>query len=163
MIDSKGYRLNVGIIIINPEQQVLWAKRVHNENAWQFPQGGVQQNESAEEAMYRELYEEVGLHREDVALLAATKNWLYYQLPQRYLRLNSKPLCIGQKQKWFLIELRSSENNICLNAAEQPEFDGWCWVDYWYPVDHVIKFKQKVYKAALEEFSSLIFNQTNQA
>lgn len=158
MIDTEGYRLNVGIIVVNPEQQVLWVKRVYHEDAWQFPQGGVNEHESAENAMYRELYEEVGLQRENVKLLANTQNWLCYRLPKRYLRKNDVPLCIGQKQKWFLIELCSSENDICLTASCKPEFNGWCWVDYWYPIKHVIQFKQKVYKAALEEFAPLVFN-----
>ncbi len=158
MIDAEGYRQNVGIIVINPERQVLWARRANNDDSWQFPQGGINENETAEHAMYRELHEEVGLKPADVKILAVTSNWLKYQLPKKFMRLNSEPLCIGQKQKWFLLELCSSEDNICLDATDSPEFDAWCWVDYWYPIKHVIRFKQDVYQNALKEFSSLIFN-----
>ena len=156
MIDEEGYRSNVGIIIINQERQVLWAKRIHNENAWQFPQGGVDNNETAVEAMYRELYEEVGLRSNDVTLLAETKEWLHYELPERYIRHNVNPLCVGQKQKWFLLELQSSEMNVRLDASDSPEFSAWCWVDFWYPITHVISFKEKVYAEALKEFAPLV-------
>lgn len=100
MIDSDGFRPNVGIILTNDHGQVLWARRV-NQDAWQFPQGGINPNESAEEALYRELHEEIGLQEQDVEILACTRGWLRYRLPQRLVRTHSQPLCIGQKQKWF--------------------------------------------------------------
>ena len=156
MIDAAGYRSNVGMIIINQEKQVFWAKRVQNDNAWQFPQGGVDKDESAIEAMYRELYEEVGLCKTDVRLVAETKEWLQYELPERYIRHNQSPRCIGQKQKWFLLELTSSEMNICLTTSKTPEFNAWCWVDFWYPIQHVILFKKEVYAGALKEFAPLL-------
>jgi putative (di)nucleoside polyphosphate hydrolase len=156
MIDEAGYRPNVGIIVINQEQQVLWAKRIQNDNAWQFPQGGVDKNETPLEAMYRELYEEIGLRKSDVGLLAETKEWLHYELPDRYIRHNTNPLCVGQKQKWFLLELRSTEMNIRLDTSNSPEFNAWCWVDFWYPIQHVIPFKEKVYEDALKEFALIL-------
>ena len=101
MIDADGFRPNVGIILANDQGQVLWARRV-NQTTWQFPQGGINPNEDAEDALYRELYEEIGLQREDVEILACTRGWLRYRLPQRLIRTHSYPVCIGQKQKWFL-------------------------------------------------------------
>jgi len=150
MIDSEGFRANVGIIVSNKKGQVLWARR-HGQNAWQFPQGGIDEGETAEQAMYRELFEEVGLKKEDVQLLKQTHDWLRYKLPNRYLRQGSKPLCIGQKQKWFLLELIGDEDLIRFDQGTRPEFDHWRWVTYWYPVRNVIDFKHDVYRKALFE------------
>ena len=77
MIDDDGYRPNVGIVICNRQGQVMWARRF-GQHSWQFPQGGINPGESAEQAMYRELFEEVGLSRKDVRILASTRNWLRY-------------------------------------------------------------------------------------
>ena len=89
MIDEDGYRPNVGIILARDTGQVLWARRA-GENSWQFPQGGIKPEESPEEALYRELREEVGLSQHNVELVRCTKGWLKYRLPKRMLR-NSIP------------------------------------------------------------------------
>lgn len=132
MIDSDGFRPNVGIILANEAGQVLWARRI-NQEAWQFPQGGINDRETPEEALYRELNEEVGLEAGDVRILACTRGWLRYRLPQRLVRTHSQPLCIGQKQKWFLLRLMSDEARVRMDITSKPEFDGWRWVSYWYP------------------------------
>lgn len=151
MIDAEGFRPNVGIIICNPRGQVLWAKRI-GQDAWQFPQGGIRQGERLQQAMYRELKEEVGLEARDVEILSSTRDWLYYQLPRHYIRQNSNPVCIGQKQKWFLLRLRGEESRICLaNQHMAPEFDDWQWVSFWYPLSQVIDFKREVYRQALKQ------------
>lgn len=150
MIDSEGFRANVGIIISNQKGQLLWAKR-QGQNAWQFPQGGVDNDETPEQTMYRELFEEVGLKPEDVKLLRQTHEWLHYRLPPQYLRRGSTPLCIGQKQKWFLLQLIGDEKLIRFDQGSRPEFDHWRWVSYWYPVRNVIDFKRDVYRKALLE------------
>lgn len=157
MIDKQGFRPNVGIIVVNNKQQVLWARRARNKDAWQFPQGGIDEGESAKTCMLRELYEEVGLTESDISILAETKDWLRYRLPKKYLRHCSLPLCIGQKQKWFLLQLLSDDQQINLSRSKTPEFNAWQWVDYWYPAQHVIAFKQKVYQKALQEFAPIIF------
>jgi len=152
VIDSDGYRANVGIILSNQEGQVLWAQRM-GQDAWQFPQGGVNPDENAEQAMYRELWEEVGLGEEDVELIASTNSWLRYKLPRRMVRRYSQPVCIGQKQKWFLLRLTGDESRLNLQATDSPEFEGWRWVDYWYPVKHVVYFKKRVYRCALQQLN----------
>ena len=101
MIDAEGFRANVGIVICNNQGQVFWARR-YGQHSWQFPQGGVDDGETAEQTMYRELHEEVGLLPEDVEIVASSKHWLRYKLPKRLIRRDSSPVCIGQKQKWFL-------------------------------------------------------------
>lgn len=154
VIDQEGFRANVGIILANGKGKVFWARRV-GQDAWQFPQGGIAENETPEQAMYRELYEEIGLRPEHVKIVASTKGWLRYRLPKRLLRHNSEPLCIGQKQKWFLLHYQSTDDAVRLDLHEKPEFDHWNWVSYWYPVDRVVSFKRDVYSRALKELSPL--------
>lgn len=152
VIDADGFRPNVGIIIANDEGQLLWARRV-GQNAWQFPQGGIKSSETPHQALFRELHEETGLSGDDVEVVACTRGWLRYRLPRRMVRTHAWPVCIGQKQKWFLLRLRSQESHICMSATPDPEFDGWRWVSYWYPLGQVVPFKREVYRRALRELS----------
>lgn len=154
MIDERGFRKNVGIILTNSKGQVLVAKRKYQKSAWQFPQGGIDASETPEQALYREMKEELGLGEHDVELLAETKDWVSYKIPEKYQR-RSAP-CRGQIQKWFLLRLIADEDQIALDDCEEPEFDEWRWVDYWQPMDDVIAFKREVYKTVLEEFSSMV-------
>ena len=155
-IDEKGFRANVGIILMDAANQVLIAGR-RGRSGWQFPQGGVQRKESAEQAMYRELREEVGLEPDDVAVAGVTREWIRYRLPKQYVRREREPLCIGQKQRWFLLSLVSDPEKLCFDVTEAPEFDRCRWVDYWTPVEEVIYFKRKVYISALRELSKIAF------
>jgi len=148
MIDPDGFRPNVAIVIMKDDRQVLWAHR-KNSDGWQFPQGGMRTDETPLEAMYRELREETGLKQEHVEVLGTTPGWLRYRLPRRYQRVNSKPLCIGQKQVWFLLQLMADESAVTLDSTSNPEFYEYRWVDFWYPVENVIEFKRKVYHRAL--------------
>lgn len=116
---------------------------------------GHKSRESAEQAMYRELFEEVGLSRKDVRILASTRNWLRYKLPKRLVRWDTKPVCIGQKQKWFLLQLIGSDADVNMQTSSTPEFDGWRWVSYWYPVRQVVSFKRDVYRRVMKEFASV--------
>lgn len=155
LVDNAGYRLNVGIILINSSGRVFWGKR-QGQDAWQFPQGGMQADESPQEALFRELHEEIGLEEGDVEILGVTKRWLKYKLPKQYLRHGSKPLVIGQKQKWFLLKLTTNEQKIRLDLSNSPEFDSWRWIDYKDPIETVIFFKKQVYKQALKELEYLL-------
>ena len=152
MIDSDGFRPNVGIILANKCGQVLWAKRI-GQDAWQFPQGGINSDETPKEAMYRELYEEIGLQPEDVRIISCTRGWLRYRLPRRLVRKDSRPLCVDQKQKWFLLELVSPDEQVRVNLSESPEFDDWRWVSYWFPIGRVVSFKRDVYRRAMKELA----------
>ena len=150
MIDSQGFRSNVGIVICNNQGRLLWAKRI-GQDAWQFPQGGIKPGETLEQALYRELDEEVGLQADEVNIVHQTHDWLHYRLPKHFIRQNSNPVCIGQKQKWFLLSLEVEESKIDLTRGSTPEFDSWRWVNYWYPLQKVIDFKREVYRKALTE------------
>ena len=114
--------------------------------------------ETPEETLFRELEEEVGLRPEHVEIIASTEGWLSYRLPRRFLRrlLNrpdSRPHCIGQRQKWFLLRLTAAEEAIDLFASDSPEFKAWRWVNYWYPIRKVVHFKRGVYARALRELA----------
>jgi len=148
MIDPDGYRPNVAIVLMNEKNRVFWAQRTSNDG-WQFPQGGMRTDETPVEAMYRELQEETGLTPDLVELVGATPGWLRYRLPHRYQRHYSKPLCIGQKQVWFLLRFLGDDSAFSLDSCEVPEFRTYRWVDFWYPVNNVIRFKRSVYKKAL--------------
>jgi putative (di)nucleoside polyphosphate hydrolase len=155
MIDSEGFRANVGIILTNDQGQVFWARRI-GMDAWQFPQGGIKKDESPKMAMYRELKEEIGLEPEHVELINSTDDWLRYWLPKRYIRQNRGPLCIGQKQIWYLLKLTADETYLDLSYTSEPEFDSWKWVDFWRPVEEVISFKRQVYQQALKQLQPFI-------
>ncbi len=155
MIDSDGYRPNVGIILTNAAKQVLWAKRI-GQQAWQFPQGGIQRGEAPRDALLRELHEELGLTAGDVEILGVTQGWLRYQLPKRYVRQGRGRICIGQKQKWFVLRLLGSEDRVRFDATDSPEFDGWRWVEWWHPAGEVVEFKRAVYVRALNELAPVI-------
>ena len=155
MIDPDGYRPNVAIVLVNQEKQVFWAQRC-NSDGWQFPQGGMRTDETPVEAMYRELKEETGLPPHQVELLVSTTGWLRYRLPRRYQRHYSKPLCIGQKQVWFLLRFLDEDSAFTLDEADEPEFTAFQWVDFWYPAENVITFKRNVYRRALSLLEPMV-------
>ena len=154
-IDADGFRANVAIVLFNDEGRLFWAKRV-GMDAWQFPQGGIRQDESVEAAMFRELHEEVGLQPEHVEVVGVSRDWLHYRLPKKYIRRHIRPLCIGQKQRWYLLKLTGDESNVNLASSRRPEFDHWRWVDAWEPAKNVVFFKRDVYKRALAELEPLM-------
>ncbi len=160
MIDEQGYRANIGIVIANNKGQTLLAKRF-GKNSWQFPQGGIDRGEDELAALYRELYEEVGLGKHQVEVIAKTPKWLRYELPKQYVR-NDSPACIGQKQVWFLLKLTAPESSINLCKHKEIEFDDWKWVDYWSPIEQVIPFKRDVYEDMLKALAPVLFNNNHQ-
>ena len=157
MLDREGYRPNVGIVLLNSRNEVFWGKRV-GQHSWQFPQGGIQHGESPEQAMYRELQEEVGLLPEHVQIIGRTRDWLRYDVPEEYQRRQNsarvhRAAYRGQKQIWFLLRLVGLDSDIQLRASEHPEFDAWRWVPFWIQLDAVIGFKREVYQLALSELA----------
>jgi putative (di)nucleoside polyphosphate hydrolase len=152
MLDRDGFRPNVGIILLNQRNQVFWGKRIRT-HSWQFPQGGIDRGETPEQAMYRELGEEVGLKPEHVRIVARTRDWLRYEVPDRYIRREARGHYKGQKQIWYLLQLLGQDWDLNLRATDHPEFDAWRWNDYWVPLDAVIEFKRGVYEMALTELA----------
>lgn len=156
IIDADGYRLNVGIVLLNQQGKVFWGRGV-SRRFWQFPQGGVSPGETSEQAMFRELHEEVGLEPEHVKVLGCTERWLHYDLPERYVRRNQTPLCIGQKQRWYGLRLIAGDDALRFDATNEPEFDSYRWINYWKPASEVVSFKRGVYRKALNELASCCF------
>jgi putative (di)nucleoside polyphosphate hydrolase len=157
MLDREGYRPNVGIVLLNSRNEVFWGKRV-GQHSWQFPQGGIAHGESPEQAMYRELHEEVGLLPEHVQIIGRTRDWLRYDVPEEYLRRQHatrvhRAAYRGQKQIWFLLRFVGLDSDIQLRATDHPEFDAWRWVPFWIQLDAVIGFKREVYQLALSELA----------
>jgi putative (di)nucleoside polyphosphate hydrolase len=155
LIDKDGYRPNVGIILANADGQVLWARRVGGQDAWQFPQGGIHKGESHEDALYRELKEETGLPSDAVKVVACTRGWLRYRLPRRLLHQDNSDF-VGQKQKWYLLKMLAMDDAVQVGAGSRPEFDGWRWVSYWYPLGRVVAFKRDVYRRAMKELAPAV-------
>ncbi len=153
MIDADGFRPNVGIVIANERGQVLFARRVGGLDAWQFPQGGIGEDETPEAALYRELYEEVGLDEDCVEIVAQTNGWLRYRLPAHVRRPHFDPKFLGQKQKWFLLRALVADERVRVDQFDKVEFDFWQWVSYWYPLHKVVSFKREVYRQALQELA----------
>ena len=158
MLDRDGYRPNVGIVLANQRNEVFWGKRV-NQHAWQFPQGGIKHGETPAQAMYRELEEEIGLHAEHVKVLGRTREWMRYEVPEKWSRAREaaaepqgpRSPYRGQKQIWFLLRMTGRDCDVRLRASGHPEFDAWRWHDYWVPLETVIEFKREVYRQALIE------------
>ena len=162
MIDRDGYRPNVGIILCNAKNEVFWGKRIR-EHSWQFPQGGIDKGESPEQAMYRELYEDVGLQAQHVRILGRTKNWLRYDVPSHWVKREWRNSYKGQKQIWYLLRLTGRDCDVSLRASGHPEFDAWRWREYWVPLETVIEFKREVYRLALNELVTYIERDRNLA
>jgi len=158
MLDREGFRPNVGIILINARNEVFWGKRI-GEHSWQFPQGGIKYGETPEQAMFRELHEEVGLLPEHVRIVGRTRDWLRYEVPDKFIRREIRGHYRGQKQIWFLLRMVGRDCDIQLRATEHPEFDAWRWSQYWVPLEAVIEFKREVYQLALSELSRFVQRQ----
>ena len=149
-MNDSGYRLNVGLIVANEQGKVLLCKR-KGVNSWQFPQGGIDYAENSLKAAKRELLEEVGIRSKSIKLIESLDDWLKYDVPRKKLRKkiinrNFK----GQKQKWFLFMLKE-DVEITFENDPDNEFDDFKWVSYWYPLNVIISFKEKVYREALNK------------
>ncbi|WP_206999353.1 RNA pyrophosphohydrolase [Trinickia mobilis] len=155
MLDREGFRPNVGIILLNAHNEVFWGKRLR-EHSWQFPQGGIKYGETPMQAMYRELHEETGLLPEHVKIIGRTRDWLRYEVPDKFIKREVRGHYRGQKQIWFLLRMIGRDCDICLRATDHPEFDAWRWNEYWVPLDAVIEFKRDVYQLALTELSRFL-------
>lgn len=151
------FRLNAGIILLNKEGKV-WLGKNTNTNHWQFPQGGIDNNETAEQAMLRELYEETGIKAEQVKIIAESKKWYTYKFPKSFTNNKSHPYANfeGQKQKWFLLLLKDQYAEF--NLSIHNEFESYRWVTYWYPIRNIVYFKEEVYRKVLKEFAKFVFS-----
>ena len=152
---EKGWRIGVGICLLNEEKKIFLGERIDNKGAWQMPQGGVniKSNESLLEAAKRELFEETGVKNANV--LRESNNWYYYKLPDYLKNKLWSGKFLGQKQKWFAFKLTGTDTDINLKANSKPEFCNWKWVSPEEVIDQIINFKKDIYNKILLEFNPL--------
>jgi putative (di)nucleoside polyphosphate hydrolase len=152
---EKGWRIGVGICLLNKNKHIFLGERIDNKGAWQMPQGGVNitNNENLLTAAKRELFEETGV--KNIKLLKESKVWYYYQLPDYLKKKLWSGKFKGQKQKWFAFSLTGKEDEINLNANNKPEFTNWKWVKPENTEKEIVSFKQDIYRKILLEFHSL--------
>ena len=153
---TKGYRSNVGMMIINKDKKVLMCTRIHSEGQTyrlQMPQGGIDKDETPVQAVYREMWEEIGLKHEDVRFMATTKKWYKYDLPEEVRRKKS---IRGQRQKWFLFLMVAPDSKIDFTTDKVQEFVDFEWVDIDSVKEMVVEFKQPVYSQVVEEFKPFV-------
>lgn len=148
------FRPGVGMMIINKDRRVFVGKRIDSKaNGWQMPQGGIDIGETPSGAAMREMEEEIGTNKGRI--LAESKNWYSYRIPEFLIpRLWDGQYC-GQRQKWFLIEFTGEDSDINIQT-EHPEFSEWQWVDFAELLSDIIPFKAKLYKQVIKEFKNLI-------
>lgn len=147
------YRRNVGVMLVNADGKVFVGQRRDRfEDAWQMPQGGIDEGEDPRAAALRELEEETGVSPDLVEILAETDGWLAYDLPPDLVPKIWNGRYRGQQQKWFLMRYlgRDAQVNI---ATEHPEFSRWRWLDPRDLPDHIVAFKRDVYAKVLEAFA----------
>ena len=153
-MEATLYRPNAGIIIFNKEGQLLWCKRKTGDG-WQFPQGGIDEGETPENAIYREAYEEVGLGKDKIKIIKENEKWIKYDVPKekipRYFSFKNRKFK-GQSQKWFLAQFLGQDNDINLTVHNQIEFKEWIWASYWHPVAAGVEFKKNAYRQVLTDF-----------
>ena len=154
---EKGWRLGVGIILINQENKIFMGERIDNKGAWQMPQGGVNVaiNESLDNAAKRELYEETGVRT--AKIINQSKGWYYYYLPKNLQTRLWGGKFLGQKQKWFLFSFDGKDKEVNLHADKKPEFNNWKWVRPKDVLNNIVEFKKEIYQKVLKEFELIAF------
>lgn len=151
-----AYRPCVGLLLLNRDGEIFAGRRIDNQaEAWQMPQGGVDEGESPREAALRELGEETGLASEHVEILAESPDWIPYDLPEHLIgKLWGGRFC-GQTQKWFALRLLATDSAINI-ATEEPEFCEWRWMDRETLLASIVPFKRDVYERVFATFDELI-------
>ena len=153
--DQRPYRANVGIVLLNEHGKVWVGSRIDMlSNHYQMPQGGVDEGEDLETAMWRELQEEISVKKENAQILDYHKEWLTYDLPYDTSLKFWGGKFKGQKQKWFVLRLIGEDSLIDINT-EEPEFKDWKWVDINEIVDLIVPFKKDMYKQIVDNFQHL--------
>ena len=154
--NSKDYRPNVGMMIINQKKEIFVGKRIdHPSNFWQMPQGGIDSQEIPSIAALREMDEEVGIKKNKVDLLTESKDWYYYSIPSDLAKTLWKGKYKGQRQKWFLYKFKGTEKDINIHT-EHPEFSDYKWVTKDFLVPNIVPFKKKIYEKLLLEFKDYL-------
>ncbi|MCI5049288.1 MAG: RNA pyrophosphohydrolase [Rickettsiales bacterium] len=145
-ISDLPYRLGVGIMLINQQGNIFVAQRIDKTSeAWQMPQGGIDEGESPLICAYRELEEETGVQEKNIKLIHEFPEWLTYDLPEDLIPKLWKGRYRGQKQRWFIFELMADDSAINIET-EEPEFSEWRWDSVDALPDIIVPFKRKMYE-----------------
>ena len=152
---ERGWRLGVGIVLLNIKKEIFMGERLDNKGAWQMPQGGVKigKNEELDAAAIRELYEETGVT--SVKLISKSTEWYYYELPKPIASKLWGGKFVGQKQKWFLFHFLGQNSEINIKNNSSPEFHDWKWVKPIHVSNEIVNFKKDIYNKVLIEFGIL--------
>ena len=152
--DDKHYRPGVGVVLLNRKGEVFVAQRLDfKSDAWQMPQGGIDNGETPEEAARRELKEETGTN--NARLIAESRDWYRYDLPSDLAATLWKGRYRGQRQKWFVFRFLGDDSEIDL-ASDHPEFSAWQWVSPARVVELIVPFKRELYRAVMQEFREVL-------
>lgn len=155
-VSKLEYRKNVGMVLINAEGHIFAGKRLdNNTDAWQMPQGGIDEGETPEAAAFRELSEETGIHHSKARLLGETKDWLSYDIPVDLIPKLWGGRYRGQKQKWFAFEFLGKDSDINI-VTEEPEFSEWAWKSKDNLLSSIVPFKLDVYQRVFLELGHFV-------
>lgn len=155
LLQEGGYRKGVGMVLYK-NGKVFFAERADAKGAWQFPQGGVDEEEDLLDAARRELFEETALTREQMELKAVYSDWTVYTLPEAFQKGKNGRSFKGQIQKWFLFEFKEGDKAIDLTKAQDKEFSAWKWESRENVLSQVEDFRKPVYEKVFAEFSGII-------
>ena len=150
---EKNYRPCVGIVLINNGSIFAGQRLDYKSDAWQMPQGGIEENESPIRAAIRELKEETGIKKKHIKIILESKNWINYDLPKELIPKLWNGKFVGQSQKWFAMEFLGSDSDVNINT-KNPEFTKWQWMTKNKLLDNIVPFKKRVYENILSQFSA---------
>lgn len=151
---TENYRAGVGLMILNQDNLVFMGERINSSGEFQMPQGGIDEGEDLEKAVFRELYEETGIQNAEIC--AEIDDWMYYDFPETWRKRLFQGRYKGQRQKWFLLRFLGEEDEIDLMADDIQEFVSYQWAEPQTIPDMAIDFKRKTYLQVLDGFSSYL-------